>query len=173
MLIEDEFFEWMYQMIDGKKYYTLLRILYDNEFYSIMSLDDNRLIDGVGVRYRFADEASIPYGVMNRKFDKNTCSVLEMMLGLAIRIEETIMSDADYGDRTSMWFWMMVKSLGLYDMTDEKINAEYSLHTISRFLNRDYEPNGMGSLFTVQRSNKDMRDVEIWYQMCLFFDSIL
>ena len=37
--------------------------------------------------------------------DNKTCSVLEMMIALAIRCEEHIMDDPDVGNRTGQWFW--------------------------------------------------------------------
>ena len=72
-----------------------------------------------------------------------------------------------------MWFWIMVKSLGLNEMTDDKYDYDYVDHTIARFLERDYEPNGKGGLFTIANFNKDMRDIDIWMQMSHFFTSIM
>ena len=66
-----------------------------------------------------------------------------------------------------------MKSLGLYGMTDDKYDEEYVDNVISTFLYRGYDPNGKGGLFTVNDTYKDMRDIEIWYQMCLFFDNLL
>lgn len=45
--------------------------------------------------------------------------MLEMMIALAIRCEETIMDDPRYGNRTKQWFWNMMKSLGLSYMNDD------------------------------------------------------
>lgn len=173
MTIGEEFFEWIYQFVGGKGYRKMLYELYESEFFTIDPLDDNRLVDGCELRYRFGHDANIPHSVIDKKFDRNVCSVLEMMVALSIRMEETIMGDPDYGDRTTMWFWMMIKSLGLYDIKDNKFDYDHVQHTISRFLNRDYEPNGEGGLFTVNNTKKDMRDLEIWYQMSLFADNIL
>ena len=173
MTIDEELFEWIYQFVDGKRHRKLLELLYNNQFISVIDLDDNRILDGVSVRYRFSDEVGIPHSVINKKLDSGVCSVLEMMLGLAIRAEENIVGDDDFGDRTIVWFWMMVKSLGLHGLTDDKFEEDFALHTVSRFLNRDYEASGKGGLFTIKDARKDMRDLEIWYQMNLFFESIL
>lgn len=178
MNVKEEFFEWMYQLVDGKGYSELLELLYEEDFYSVIPLDDNRLIDGCNLRYRFADECNIPLVVIDKLFDNERCSILEMMIGLAIRIEETIMSDSDFGDRTNMWFWIMIKSLGLYNMTDNVLyNARVQYDKVkvilSKFLERDYKPNGEGGLFTIHNTNKDLREIEIWYQMCMFFDNLI
>lgn len=178
MNVKEEFFEWMYQLVDGKGYSELLELLYEEDFYSVIPLDDNRLIDGCNLRYRFADECNIPSVVIDKLFDNERCSILEMMIGLAIRIEETIMSDSDFGDRTNMWFWIMIKSLGLYNMTNNVLyNARVQYDKVkvilSKFLERDYKPNGEGGLFTIHNTNKDLREIEIWYQMCMFFDNLI
>ncbi len=171
--IREEYFEWMYQIVNGKKYYRLLNELNNVDFISLVHYDENRIRDGIDLRYRFADEANIPVSIIDRKFNNIECSVLEVMVALSVRIEESIMGDEDYGNRIPIWFSMMIKSLGLYDMTDDKIEYEYVTHTIARFLNRDYDSNGSGGLFTIHDYDRDMRDIEIWYQMCLFFDNLL
>lgn len=179
MKMYEEFFEWIYQKVDGKGRRTVLEILYETEFYALIPQDNNRIQDGVSARYKFAKDVGIPELVIDEKFDSSTCSVLEMMYGLAIRIEDTIMSDKDFGDRTNIWFWMMIKSLGLYWMEDSRINCdlerqkEVIKHVVEGFLNRGYESNGAGGLFTVNDTSKDMRDIEIWYQMCMFLDNLL
>ncbi|MPN40760.1 hypothetical protein SDC9_188299 [bioreactor metagenome] len=93
------------------------------------------------------------------------------------------MADKDFGDRTNMWFWMMIKSLGLYLLTDSVFdnlgyegrldNTDKVKDIVNAFLCRGYNANGAGGLFTVNDTNKDMRDVEIWYQMCMFLDNLL
>lgn len=179
MGMRKEFFEWIYQKVEGKGYRTVLELLYETEFYEIIPQDANRIQDGVAIRYKFANDVGIPELVIDEKFDNSTCSVLEMMYGLAVRIEDTIMSDKDFGDRTNIWFWMMIKSLGLYFMRDSKIKDDLEEqkkninYVIDTFLCRGYDSNGAGGLFTVNDTNKDMRDVEIWYQMCMFLDNLL
>lgn len=64
------------------------------------------------------------------------------------------------------------------DGLDDTWNAvyfdeRYADKVITRFLNREYEPNGAGGLFRIKDCPYDLRSVEIWYQMCWYFDSIL
>ena len=58
-------------------------------------------------------------------------------------------------------------------MVDERYDRRYVDTVISRFLNRDYEPNGRGGLFTVRNRKEDLREVEIWYQLQWFLDNIV
>ena len=173
MTLHEEYFEWIYQLIEGKGYRKTLEHLYNVPFYAIMPLDDNRLRDGINLAYKFANECGYPDEEIEYNLDMNICSVLEVMVGLAVRIEDTLMADEDFGDRTIMWFWIMMKSLGLYGMTDDKYDHRRVQDVIIRFLEREYEPNGRGGLFTIHNTTKDLRDIEIWYQMCMFFDNLL
>ena len=76
------------------------------------------------------------------------------------------MEDPDEGDRTGLWFWNMIVSLGLGGMTDSQYNPEQVDRVLERFFQRKYKRNGEGSLFTVEYTHRDMRDLTIWYQMC-------
>lgn len=171
--MDNKLFEWISELMGCTNHTRLLRTLFDIEFVPTIDMDNNRVFDGVQVRYEFGEVHNIPREDIDDPLDQNVCSVLEMMVGLSMRIEESIMNDADYGDRTSMWFWMMIKSLGLYIETDDRIEDGYVRHTIERFMDREYMPTGVGGLFTVNNSDRDMTKLEIWDQMCLFFDSML
>lgn len=89
--------------------------------------------------------------------DNKTCSVLEMMIALAIRCEEHIMDDPDVGNRTGQWFWNMIVNLGLGSMNDSKFDRAYIEENVQRFLERKYSRNGAGGLFTVNHSRYDLR----------------
>ena len=40
-------------------------------------------------------------------------------------------------------------------------------------MNRTYSPDGDGGLFTVRNCDRDLRNVEIWIQMCWYLDTIV
>lgn len=172
----NEYFEWLYNSVcdkkslRGKSYKKLFMFLHNTEFRYSIPMDENRAIDGLDLRYRFAQNGD--YGFITDSLD-GPCSVLEMMIALAIRCEEHIMDDPDIGDRTGKWFWDMIDNLGLISMSDSRFDRRYVNEQVSIFLDREYEPNGNGGLFTVKNSGYDLRYVEIWYQMCWYLDSIL
>ncbi len=83
------------------------------------------------------------------------------------------MANPDKGNRTGQWFWSMVESLGLSGMTDYQFDAIFVDSVISCFLERQYQQNGAGGLFTVNRRGQDLRNVEIWYQMNWYLDTII
>lgn len=174
--ITNEYFEWMYGIVCGEKRFNryscrkLLIFLHNTEFVYSIPMDSNRAKDGVNLRIRFADD----YDYENILAYLNTpCSVLEMMIALCIRCEEQIMDDPDVGNRTGQWFWTMIDNLGLISMTDDRFDKRFVQRKIDIFLNRKYDADGKGGLFTVEDCNYDLRTVEIWYQMCWYLNSIL
>ena len=173
--IEQEYFEWLYDLVcenrysDGYSYRELLDYLHKVEFTYIISKDVNRAEDGLDLRYRFACDIGIPHA---DEHITGSCSVLEMMISLAIRCEEQIMDDPRYGNRTAQWFWKMISNMGLNGMVDGRFDDQYAEDVISRFLNREYEPNGRGGLFTIRNCDYDLRYVEIWAIMLWYLDTI-
>lgn len=174
--IINDYFEWLWNFTKCRGHSQnrkIITLLHNIEFRYSIPMDANREEDGIDLRYRFITEVGIPknyqevYAYLN-----GPCSVLEMMIALAIRCEESIMDDPDIGDRTSEWFWLMMKNLGLDYMSDRKFDRDIAEEKISIFLDRKYKRNGEGGLFVVN-GRRDLRKVEIWYQMCWYLDTIM
>ena len=171
--IVNDYFEWIYELVCRDRFprdisfRKLLMRLHEVEFAYSIPRDENRAADGVGLRHRFAVDPR------DLEALDGPCSILEMMVALAIRCEENIMDDPAYGDRTGQWFWGMINNLGLGAVTDANYDREYVDEVIVRFLNREYERNGKGGLFTIRNCKRDLRKLEIWVQMCHYLDSIL
>lgn len=171
--VREEYFEWLYDYVckgrshHGVSYRELFHCLDNIEFTYSIPRDGNRAKDGIGLRYRFCMEQ---YGESLEYALDRPCSVLEMIIALAIRCEESIMDDTRYGNRTGQWFWTMMHNLGIGNMTDDIFDEYYVERIISRFLNRDYQPDGKGGLFYVRNCEQDLRDVEIWVQLFWYLD---
>lgn len=140
----------------------MLRYLYKKPFTYSIELDENRMFDGLELRTQYADTCKYE---LDDVFFNRPCSVLEMMIALAIQAEVHIMDNPEFGDRTHIWFWEMISSLGLSDQTNTAYNQTYTDDVINRFLNRKYAASGKGGLFTIPKCKHDLRTVEIWYQM--------
>lgn len=173
--IYDEYFNWLYNLVcedrfaSNISYRKLLGRLHEIEFIYSIRKDRSRASDGIDLRYRFADErlnGNLPDGCMDQP-----CSVLEMMVALALRCEETIMDDPQVGNRTGQWFWSMINNLRLGTMIDSRYNEETVDDVIHTLLYREYEPNGYGGLFTIKDCEYDLRRVEIWTIMLWYLDS--
>lgn len=167
------YFEWLCRKVCKtttkiNRYSQLLETLHSIEFIYYIPMDANRLRDGEDLRYRFARR----FGV-EPTFLSDSCSVLEMLVALAIRCEEQIMDDPEKGNRTSIWFWEMIENLGLHHMTNDNYNEQVVRDVIDCLLERRYDPDGTGGLFTINNCRYDLRKVEIWYQMCWYLNYIL
>jgi len=175
-VVENEYFEWLYNYVCKYKanssisYRKLFALLHDTEFIFSIPNDVNRAIDGIDLRYRFFLELEEREGGPVPHCIDGPCSVLEMIIALAIRCEETIMDDPRFGDRTTQWFWRMMSNLGLNLMTDDIFDRDLVKEKIDIFLNRQYEPNGKGGLFYIHDCTEDLRNVEIWAQLCWYLD---
>ena len=153
-----------------------MTILFDRKYDCFVENDDNRLENGLYLRYTFEEETGYPISEYKEVGLNIPCSVLEMLVGLAMSIETDIMYDPDLGDRTAYWFWMMITNLGLEKATDEEIGLNlrfgiaYIDHILDTWLDRTFEYNGTGSPFPLKYPLEDQRKVEIWYQAMAYLD---
>lgn len=164
----ENYFNWLLGMIDADNYgfyWKVLGLLFERPFYSNVACDDNRAADGLELRYKFCNEAG---GAT--LFMMSSCSILEMMVALADRIEYDNMHDSDLGDRTPLWFWGMIDNLGLSDFDDYHFDEECVNRIVDNFLERRYDRDGAGGLFTIHNPHINMRREEIWYQAQYFLE---
>ena len=171
--IRNDYFEWLYKNAcrgkghDTVSYRKLLMLLHSIDFDFYIRDDLSRFNDGIDLRYKFGNRIGRDniMDILNEP-----CSVLEMILALAIRCEDTIMANAQYGDRTTQWFWNMIKNLGLSYMTDERFDKDTAVRIIYDFMERRYQPNGKGGLFYIPDCKEDLTIVEIWTQLLWYLD---
>lgn len=167
----DIYFSWLVGLVYKKSaearlstHGKLLRYLFEKPFIVRVPLDQNRLGDGASLRWVFYKETGIEDPIQ----DDDYCSMLEMMVALANRCECDIMANDTYGDRTKIWFWSMVKSLGLADQTDDIFDESYCDGVIERFLKGEYGYDGTGGLFELQCPHYDIHNTELWMQLQWF-----
>lgn len=167
--LRDEYFRWLCGLVSGRKkrlsYKKLFAYLDSIEFTYTIKLDRNRAVAGEDLRYRFGYETRREKRIIEEQLDVRPCSVFEMMVSLALTIEERIMTDPEhFDDRTWLWFWTMIENLELDTMNDSHFDRDYTDEVVHRLLNREYGPNGEGGLFYVKYPRHDMRETDIWYQ---------
>lgn len=168
--VKMDYFEWLLSKIgvDPTKndHIQGLKWLFATDFEWSHKLDANRAADGVDLRANFAYEYGYSYPeVRNALLDKR-CSWLEMMIGLAMRCEDSIMGNDEFGDRTPHWFNVMIDSLGLYldcSEDDEVI--------LKKCASRQYKQDGEGGLWWVKGTKKNLRRMQIWDQMCEYLNA--
>lgn len=169
--LEQEYFEYLVNLInpDHAPYLKLLEQLYSTDYIIVKDDDNNRAEDGKNLRLDWLYEH-------NRKEDNDiwfaqfkACSVLEMMVALAIRMDENIMWNGF--NRTSIWFSDMILSMGLEQYTDYNYDPESISTIVNAMMYYNIESNGQGGLFISPYNDTDMRDYSLWYQMQIYIQN--
>lgn len=172
----DLYFAWMSRVVSdrhvthGWSYTKLLSLLNDIPFEVLLPMDENRSDAGISLRYEFAYEEGYDEASVASCLDDRPCSVLEMMIALAMACQGN--ADDSSKNTIGFWFYSMVSNLGLYSMDDSHFDENYVRAVIERFNNREYAPNGAGGLFIINNCEEDLRNVEIWYQMCWYQNEV-
>lgn len=172
--IKNKYFDYLVDIVDpvGKKtpYKKMLSALHKTVF-ECLPFDSDRESDGMEMRKRFYDD-TIGVTKSDMRYLNEPCSVLEMMVALALRCEETIMDDPKYGNRTKQWFWEMIKSLGLKNANDRLFDEGTFNRIMEQFLHRQYSRDGKGGLFMIKDCRDDLTDYDIFTQLCWYINSI-
>lgn len=164
---ENRYFDFLCSVVGrSQEYSILLDELHRIEYYALIPNDDNRGRDGEQLRQLFLDDN----GHGGRGYlPRGAATVFEMLIGLSYRLEFESM-ESRWEKSPGEWFWVLIDNLGLTDCTDEMIISGSRTRTdvqdtVKRMLAREYGPDGNGSLFPMKKPQKDLRRVEIWYQM--------
>lgn len=164
----DDYFLWLCDLVnaDLDRYSELLFHLHDTDFVWCLELDESRANEGLDLRKEYYELCGDDWVMLMEK----SCSVLEMLIALARRMDDMLVEDYT-SSRVPVWFWEMVKNLGLKKFTDFAfLNAtdddlyefEMILHV---WMHREFEFDGEGSLFPLRNCGSDQRDATIIMQL--------
>ena len=149
----------------GETFNYMLEAMFDKQFEWSVPNDDNRLQDGLDLRAEFCFAHSlIPDQVLMHK----PCSFLEVLIGLSRRLAFAA------GGTPRGWSWQLLANIELTRMTDPL--SRYKARKLDEIMNtvifRSYHPNGVGSFFPLSWPDRDMTQVELWYQMAAYIEEI-
>lgn len=175
--IVTDYLNWMYNLVETDtsrkhSFKKLFQSLHDIEFVPMVELDANRASDGINMRWYYEYDHHIETCALQTILQDRPCSVLEMLIGLALRLE-AIMDDPDKGNQVGRWFWDMLGNMGLSRMFDSHYDHNYICESVDRLINRTYEPDGNGGPFVLTHCAHDLRNVELWYQAIWYLDEII
>lgn len=176
--ITDEYLKWLIDLIcQGTSKYkynyykALLKHLFIRPYHWDILLDENQEVWAYKLREMYEEETG-----MKPSKDGFPISMLEMMIELAIRMENDMssMKDEDFFEHVSDWFWGMVQSMGLYSNDDSIYNKKKTDMAIDKVLNHGYSYNGKGGMFTLEENfkNVDLRKVDLYYQSQLYMTEL-
>lgn len=165
--------EWLFAEVEMPNHLLLLGQLFDTEFVVLVPHDDNRAEDGILLRDIYADNIGGPQGLsflavegrrveLGEALDPTWCSVLEMMIGVAYRMENEL-AQGDDAKSMAECFEQLVVNLELIHLDDTRFSSKVVSSRLSNLIGRTYGPNGKCSLFPIK--GRDWSQVEIWYQM--------
>lgn len=167
----DGYFLWLCDLVnaDLDLYSDLMFYLHDMDFIWCIELDKSRANEGLELRKEYCEE--------NRYFDtdwvmlmEKPCSVLEALISLARRMDDMLIED-NTSERVAVWFWEMVRNLGLKKFTDavfmrgnedDYYDFELILHC---WMNREFDFDGVGSPFPLRYPSCDQRERTLVYQL--------
>ena len=181
MRLEDEYYTFLLTMIDPRrelvgKFMPVIEELYLTDFRwsDRFSDDENRAKDGMGLRNIFAETKGVrAENICGGK----KCSCLEVLIGLARRIEIDIMGIPGE-ENIPRWFWMFIDSIGfvsglfgdqfqgdLSDLEPGMWDRAYIDRKIGVWLDRNYDRTGRGGIFVIDYPPFDPKRKTIWAQM--------
>lgn len=163
--MNDLYFEWLCNKVcDADEFFVyedLLMCLYTIPFEvsPLAPMDENRINDCYALRDQFF--------LWNPEIDENTdlgeVSVLEVIIELCERMLYIL---DGYLLDTNVLFLELMNNLDiLYLRSVDVIRLK-----VEQFMTRQYDSNGYGGLFPLQRATKNQRYVELWYQMQAYLD---
>lgn len=163
--ISDGYLNWLMDKVDGEKgYLELFRALGSHEFTWTIKNDANRASDGLMLRDHYGYYTGL---------NGQPCTVLEMMVGLSIRVGEELLWDGEV-NYAGIIFWKMIENLHLEMETNWNFDDEYVDSRLDIFLGRNYGNDGDGALFRPNqnhpKSQKRWKTTEVWYQMQSWLD---
>lgn len=165
--IDERYLTWLVRQIEpvnnlnpARTHWLLCAEMYKMEFTWFIPNDDNRLMDGLGMRQEFVDAEE--GGDVPGYWLGEPCSFLEMLIALCHRMAyESAPLEADY------WFWKIMDNLDLRLIVDERYDddtREQIIDAVNRVMDRAYHADGNGGLFPLNHPGTDQREVELWYQ---------
>ena len=171
---------WLINLINadnykGKSYIKLCSLLNKIPFKPVIKLDENRLSDVQSLlRETYIQSQSEWYRLTNddiMELPTWPVSFLELIISLAMRIDLDFMREINGIDNTRIYFWVLVRNLGILEFDDEHWGEDAIISIVNRLnivQNRTYDPNGNGGLFPLENAEMDQRNVQIWNQLCQF-----
>lgn len=131
--------------------------------------DRNRIADGLALRdeYEFHGYTGAPDLIELPETDKDECTFLEFLVAFARRLENDILYVPELGERTWIWFHMMLSNM--FSDTEYYGNSitladDYTIkNCVRRVVERDYNDNGGGGNLFILRYH-DCKNLELWEQ---------
>lgn len=144
-----------------RSYFELVNVMFNTEFTWTISMDENRVADGMELRAEFAELHDVGRVEM---LELGAPSFIEVLLGLSRRLAFVA------GGTAPRWAWELLVNLDLERMWDHlsRPKARRAEDILATVINRSYQPTGVGGFFPLAWPDRDQREVELWSQLNAF-----
>lgn len=155
-----DYFDWLCSRVAPIGYSQVMAKLAETNYIWQFDLDKNRAMAGLNLRIEFSEEA----GIYQSDVAEGPCSCLEMMIALAGN-----MVDQSGAENERVFFQDFLSNMGLMKFDDRHYNDVKVTQAIKRWLDRRYDPDGVGNIL-ITHQNIDMRRLDTWQQMAVFIN---
>lgn len=150
---------WLRKQAGIEEYVDLSMTLCSTRFHSAVMMDENRATDGMNLRNVYMDDTGGRLAT-----DIRGCSVMEFLVAMAFRLEDTYSSYPASGAMN-----MFLNNMDLLKCTDEwylnqRDPDSYVLYRCDVMMDREFNPNGSGGGLFVTHYDT-IRQKEWWFQM--------
>lgn len=158
---------------DDKTYFTLALKMFNLRYKVKVERDNNRVSDARRLRETYALTASRYKDYSS--IDKVGASMLEVIIAMVERFDTNVMMTDSEEDRSSEWFWLMMKNASLdifvdAGFTEDDNNCNQMCDSILYLINnREYAKDGQGGFFPLKNPKCNQKDRELWLQMHDYF----
>lgn len=178
--IIDNYLRWLYfDVLDGperrfKTYNSLFETLLLEPYIPLHHMDRNRFKDALTMRNEYILGDLVGYGGPYESSEEckdckdeiedilPECSVLEMLIALAVRMEKEIMAPANGDNDYFRWFWGMICTLELDDFDEKHYDEGWIKKITDDFLR------GERYIFRLKGGPEVNDGLQIWDQMNRF-----
>ena len=156
-----EYYIWLLKHVhfNDNRYDLLMQQLFDSPFEVILDRDVNRIDDCLSLRGQFFYEIGV-----NGDFSNKKPCILELLISLAIRIDNEYLGNPD-DPHPEFMFWEMICNLKLDKFDNSHYNCDEIYKILGIFVGRQYDFCGRGGIFPVKSRVSDQRELEIVSQM--------
>lgn len=153
-----DYYLWLTEMVGIDSRCHLLQVLDSIDYRWQFALDENRAAAGLNLRQLYSNEV----GVYLDDVREGPCSVLEMLVGTAQMMSDLLsMTEPNI----PKYFKELIKNLGLnLSITDDR--DIFSI--IDRWLDREFDSRGRGSIFPFRRYMGDARTLDVFDAMNIY-----
>lgn len=141
---------------DWDMYKKIFLTLHNIDYYTVLSMDENRKSDGLYLRNYFNEE--FQNCEIADEIYSNDCSVLEMLSAFSVRIDHEYIGELNTHGTCGL-FMEMIDNLGLLKCPINKIES-----IVDIWLSRRFAPNGEGSIFPLSRPRRNQTLIQVWDQ---------